>query len=289
MKKCAAILLALVVAAALAVSAFAEAGDIEEKVENMVLYYGLYGSQAAEQIDRLLGEIREIDPEAAEKYKKIFDYWRFSNEKMPVYSDVLPDGLNDTDKLCIVVLGYQLNADGSMKNELIGRLKVALACAEKYPNACILCTGGATASKNAKATEAGEMAKWLKRQGVPAERILIEKKAKTTVGNALYSIELIRKNRPDIRSVAVVSSDYHVPRSCLLFQISCELSNDVPGNEKLQVVSNAAYRTDKKGISLEEQMKEVAQILELDELEKELKSGKIRELPDEDELIAAMI
>lgn len=75
-----------------------------------------------------------------------------------MYNDVLPDGLPDTDELCIVVLGFQLNPDGSMRDELINRLNVALRSAEKYPNAYIVCTGGGTASGNASATEAGEMA-----------------------------------------------------------------------------------------------------------------------------------
>lgn len=55
-----------------------------------------------------------------------------------MYNDVLPDGLPDTDELCIVVLGFQLNPDGSMRDELINRLNVALRSAEKYPNAYIV-------------------------------------------------------------------------------------------------------------------------------------------------------
>lgn len=280
MKKLTAILFVLVLTVVIAFSASAEARDIEEKLENMILYYGLYGSQAEGEIERLLNEIRQIDEKAADKYKRIFDYWHYTNETMPVNPNILPDGLENTDKMCIVVLGYRLNSDGSMKNELIGRLKVALACAQKYPDACILCTGGDTASGNKKATEAGQMAKWLKKQGIPEERILTEKQAQTTVGNAIYSIDKLRKERPDVRTIAIVSSSYHVPRGCLLFQISCELSNDLPGNEKLQVISNAAYQTSGKNrLSLVEQMKEVAQLLELDELVKEINSGKIRELP----------
>ncbi len=72
----------------------------------------------------------------------------------------------------VVILGFQLNPDGSMKDELIERLKVGLKSAEKYPNAYIVCTGGGTAAENAEATEAGEMAKWLEEQGVAKERII---------------------------------------------------------------------------------------------------------------------
>ena len=58
--------------------------------------------------------------------------------------------------------------------ELADRLNVALASAEKYPNAYILCTGGGTASKNAKVTEAGQMAQWLTDRGISQERIITE-------------------------------------------------------------------------------------------------------------------
>ena len=58
----------------------------------------------------------------------------------------------------MVVLGYQLNADGTMRDELLERLRVAKASAEKYPNAYIVCTGGPTAYEDKTVTEAGRMA-----------------------------------------------------------------------------------------------------------------------------------
>ena len=41
-----------------------------------------------------------------------------------------------------------------MKDELLGRLNVALSCAERYPKAYVLCTGGGTARNSPDATEA---------------------------------------------------------------------------------------------------------------------------------------
>ena len=66
-----------------------------------------------------------------------------------------------------IVLGFQLNPDGTMKDELIERLNVALASAGKYKNAYVVCTGGGTAAENESATEAGEMSKWLEQHGNP--------------------------------------------------------------------------------------------------------------------------
>ena len=59
-------------------------------------------------------------------------YWQTNHEKLEINNDILPDGLDNSNKFCIVVLGYQLNDDGTMKDELIGRLKVALDSANKY-------------------------------------------------------------------------------------------------------------------------------------------------------------
>ena len=57
----------------------------------------------------------------------------------------------------LVILGQRLKADGSMKDELIRRLKVGLDVSEQYPNAYVVCTGGGTAKENKEVTEAGQM------------------------------------------------------------------------------------------------------------------------------------
>ena len=113
--------------------------------------------------------------------------WKTVNTGLEIHENILPDGLPETDELCLVVLGFQLNPDGSMRNELTERLKVAKASAEKYPNALIVCTGGGTASRNPDATEAGEMAKWLTANGVDAQRVIVEDQSLTTAQNAFYS------------------------------------------------------------------------------------------------------
>ena len=86
----------------------------------------------------------------------MFD-WSWINSDMPVYEDILPDGLAMDDSLCIVVMGFGLNEDGSIRPELEKRLTVALRSAVKYPNAWILVTGGQTGAAEG-VTEAGQMA-----------------------------------------------------------------------------------------------------------------------------------
>lgn len=47
---------------------------------------------------------------------------------------VTPDGLANGNTHAFIVLGFVLNDDGTMKEELVNRLKVALNNARKYPN-----------------------------------------------------------------------------------------------------------------------------------------------------------
>ena len=140
--------------------------------------------------------------------------------------DVLPDGLPDTEELCIVVLGFELCDDGSMRSELIGRLKVALNCANKYKNAYILCSGGGTAADNSRITEAGQMAEWLENKGVKKDRIIIENRSETTAQNVMYSYDILKEKYPGVKKLAVVTSEYHMEPSLLYFKAQSILDGD---------------------------------------------------------------
>ena len=204
---------------------------VDKIVEEMVVDYGSYGSEAKDKIDTLLGELSACDTSAGKRWKNIMDIWTSDDLGKHLNYDVLPDGLPDTDELCIVVLGFQLKADGTMKDELIQRLTVALNSAKKYPKAYIVCTGGGTASENEAASEAGEMAKWLEQQGIDKKRIIIEDNSITTAQNA------------------IVSSDYHIATGELLFRAVSILRASEAGSEKLEVVSNAAWKAPSGSLS----------------------------------------
>lgn len=215
-------------------------GNSQAILEEMVTDYGAYGHEADAHVAALLDKLSDADPGLAAKWARIMALWQSVSGDMTLYPDVLPDGLDDTDALCIVALGFQLNADGSMRAELVERLKVVLSCAQKYPNAFIVCTGGPTASQNEKATEAGKMAQWLKKQGVAAERIIVEKRSLTTAQNAIYTFDYLLKDYPQVTQLAIVSSDYHIATGALLFGAEAILRAEEAGKE-ISVVSNAAY------------------------------------------------
>ena len=211
-------------------------------IEEMVVYHGSYGAEAEGKEDELLTELTQKDTDAGKRWREIFTLWRVVNSNLPLNYDVVPDGLDQSDALCFVVLGFQLNPDGSMREELIERLNVAYKCAEKYPNAFVICTGGGTASENPSATEAGKMSEWLINRGVAAERVIVEDKSLTTAQNAIYSCQILKDQYPQVKHLVIVSSDYHIATGTLLFGAESVLLADDSGNKPFTIVSNAAWR-----------------------------------------------
>lgn len=209
--------------------------------QQMLQYYLHYQDGARTDIERLLYEMGTIDAAQAECWRAIMDYWSQARQDDFLNPGCLPDGLPDDDSLCIVVLGYALQSDGTMQNELLGRLKVALASARKYPNAYILCTGGGTASGNRSVTEAGQMAAWLKNQGIESSRIITEDKSMSTVQNATFSCKILRDRYPQVKHLAIVTSDYHVSWGHAAFATEISQAVCVDLDPYMDIVSNAAY------------------------------------------------
>jgi len=222
---------------------------LENIVEEIAVDYGTYGTEASDRIKKLLKDLADADKVTGTRWKEIMDIWCSDELGQPLHYDILPDGLPDTDELCIVVLGFQLNPDGTMKEELVERLTVALNSAKKYPNAYIVCTGGGTASDNESASEAGEMSKWMIEHGVDKKRIIIEDNSITTAQNAIFTYDILTSLYPSVKKLAIVSSDYHIATGELLFKAESILRANAPGNEKLEVISNAAWKAPSGSLS----------------------------------------
>lgn len=213
-----------------------DASPAQELIERMVVSYAAYGERDAQAPE----ELSAADPVLAKKWEQILDLWE---APVPV-NEELPDSLPGDDTLCLVALGFQLNPDGSMRDELIERLKVLLAAAEKYPHAVIVCTGGGTASDDPTATEAGKMAEWLHEQGVDPSRIYVEDKSITTAQNAIFTFDILEEYCRQVTQIAVISSDYHIATGTLLFGAESIL-RDSP----VSIVSNAAWQAPSGSLS----------------------------------------
>ncbi|MBR6094898.1 MAG: YdcF family protein [Lachnospiraceae bacterium] len=216
----------------------------EDILREIITLYGNYQDGAKEQIDARLDELGAMDPHLKSLWSEILEYWDYANNEMPVNANRLPDDLSQKDNLCIVVLGFELNPDGSMQDELIGRLKVALECSKQYPNAYVCCTGGGTASENPEATEADLMAEWLKNNGVAEERLIVENKSLSTAQNAEFSYNIFLNEYPQINAVALVSSSYHIAWGSLLFESAFLKTAAEQNTPEVRIVSNAAFPTE---------------------------------------------
>lgn len=216
--------------------------DTYSIVSDLVYTYKMRQTSAYREISELLSALSEKDPALGSVWSRIMKYWEYVGTDMTVNYDVLPDGLPADGSLCIVVLGYALTSEGEMADELIGRCRTALACAEKYPDAYIAVTGGGTAGGRHEETEADLMAQWLIDNGVTPDRLIIENRSLTTGENAQRTCAMILEHYPEIRQIAVVTSDYHIQLGCLVFQEQLLLESYKRGSEPLGVISNAAFR-----------------------------------------------
>lgn len=221
----------------------ASAGTVQANsdriIQDLISYYFHYRNQASAEIENQLEILSGIDPAQGDAWSQIMESWAWTNTEMEICLEVLPDGLPQDDTLCIVVLGYGLNKDGSMKQELLDRLEVALRSAEKYPEAYVLCTGGETANVPG-ISEAGQMGIWLLEQGLAKDRLLLETVSLSTTENARNGCRLLRRDYPQVSSIAIVSSDYHIPWGSILFTAEGILEGD-----SFRVVGNAACKTEK--------------------------------------------
>jgi vancomycin permeability regulator SanA/competence protein ComGC len=173
-----------------------------------------------EEVSSQLYEIAENDAELGADIlamEEVFSYWDRANEKDYVNDDLI-DNLPNVDSLCIVILGYSLSPKGEVRDELKMRLDAGIEAAERYPNAYILVTGGGTALLAPTVKEADKMAEYLIDNGIDPSRIIIENNSLSTSENAVYSEILLRNEYPEINKIFIVTSDYHVPMACAIFE-----------------------------------------------------------------------
>ena len=208
----------------------------QSQIERAVVSYAANGTRD----DEALSALASLDPSLGEKWTRIMDLW----EAPVTVNTKLPDGFPEDDSLCLVGLGFQLNPDGTMRDELVERLKVMLSASEKYPNAIIVCTGGGTAADDPTATEAGRMAEWLEAQGVDPSRLIVEDRSLTTAQNAIYTFDILTERYPQVRQIAIISSDYHIATGTLLFGAEAILRDS-----DIEVVSNAAWHAPSGSLS----------------------------------------
>ena len=204
---------------------------------------GAYCANDSGKIESCLDALEAESPAEGALWRRIMTDWARLNEVGFEGHRVLPDDLPQDDSLCIVVFGYGLGADGSIQPELEDRLYVALNAARQYPDAYVAVTGGQT-SEVAGVTEGGQMAAWLRAQGVAESRLIVEDQALSTTQNAANTYKLLTSAYPQVKTLAVVTSDYHVACAGVLLQIWSDYQSQVNGAPALNVAAGASCATD---------------------------------------------
>jgi uncharacterized SAM-binding protein YcdF (DUF218 family) len=114
----------------------------------------------------------------------------------------------DFSKPAIVILGYGLTPEGTMRAILRRRVMTGLIVAQFFPQSPIIVTGGNP--QNGK-TEAGQMRNMLMLLGFPANRIIVEDRANSTVQNAAFSVPLAKQ--AGTSGIILVTSTTHQGRA----------------------------------------------------------------------------
>lgn len=132
----------------------------------------------------------------------------FGGLSAPVAQAVPPVAGKDFTKPAIVILGYGLKPDGSMRAILYHRVLTGLAIAQSFPQSPVIVTGGNP--QNGR-TEADAMRSMLMLLGVPASRIIVEPRANSTVQNAQFSVPLAKQ--AGASGIILVTSSTHQDRA----------------------------------------------------------------------------
>ncbi len=231
------LLLCVLVAGILPVKA-----DAQEYRQQMLSAYSSDPDGSSGTIERCLRNLESESPAQGAMWRQIMSDWDRLNHSGFASSRSLRDDLAQDDSLCIVVFGYGLNQNGSMKPELYDRLNVALRAARQYPNAYIAVTGGETSGVKG-ISEAAVMAIWLMNNDVSEDRIILEKKSLSTTENAQNTCALLNQKYPRIKQLAVVTSDYHIALAATVLQTACTYSEAMQGGREMTVVAGASCAT----------------------------------------------
>lgn len=129
-------------------------------------------------------------------------------QQTPTAAAAPPVAAKDFTKPAIVILGYGLKPDGTMRQILYHRTLTGLAIAQAFPQSPIIVTGG---NPQRGVTEAAAMRNLLLMLGFPAHRILVEDRANSTVQNAQFSVPLAKK--AGTTGIILVTSSTHQGRA----------------------------------------------------------------------------
>jgi uncharacterized SAM-binding protein YcdF (DUF218 family) len=199
----------------------------------------LYLQRTSRTTDRALAlnQLAERSPFEAALWTRFLTTWDTATSSQ-VLNYSTPKGL-PTSGHVFVVLGASLSSTGKVTTQLTNRLKVALKALAAYPKSKVIVSGGAP--KNGH-TEGEVMRAWLIDNGIASNRIFAETKSSSTVGNASYSMAIIKKH-PEFTSYTLISDGSHLRRAGVLFDAAALNEQSKDGVAwGIRRVANVAYK-----------------------------------------------
>ncbi|OZS41421.1 YdcF family protein [Photobacterium sanguinicancri] len=187
--------------------------DQHKKVTHYLQRLKGVSSPTAMQVEQLLSAIEQI-------LAKTINYGTALNTESELKTIQQENGNG-----AIIILGYKLNADGTIPPMLLQRLDTALTVIKAYPEIPIFVTGGLA---QAGMTEACAMQQWLIGHAVAADRIILEDKATNTLDNARFTLAKLQQH--NIQQAWLISASIHVHRSEIIF-VSTQLHQRLTGHQ----------------------------------------------------------
>lgn len=139
------------------------------------------------------------------RYAEFLAEWDVLNEGVPITYDAATLPVPQTGHAYIVL--------GGTTSQMGKRVDAALPGILANPNSKVIVTGGKLRDG---VTEAEWMEQRLLDAGVSPSRIVLEKRAQSTIGNALYSVEIME--RLGLTSYTLASFESHLRRAAILFR-----------------------------------------------------------------------
>lgn len=113
-----------------------------------------------------------------------------------------------------VLLAGGLTKRGKLPYNSCKRADIAINLIKNKKISKLILSGGL---KNKYSIEAKAYYDYLIKNGLKKSLLLIEEKSKDTIGNAIYSKELILKEKLD-KSIILITSNFHLKRAMMIFE-----------------------------------------------------------------------
>lgn len=171
----------------------------------------LAAHRAGKSADDALRRYRLRAPWDGPRWTTFMALWEGWEQGMPLAYDPVTLDVPDAGH-AFVVLGSALSKSAEVTEKFRRRLALAALALDANPGSVVLISGGAP---KATITEAAAGRRWLIDAGIDPARILTEEKSASTIGNARYSVPILRAK--GITSYTLVSDASHLRRASILF------------------------------------------------------------------------